>query len=109
MITCRLWPQRKSGRLVFKWNFPLIAGTIGSQRMRWCRPLARKKAAWIKLKGKKVTLVYHDDTLWQRADPNVAGARCDARFQPATVASDRPRRGTESHVAASTPAPGQIT
>ncbi|MEJ6020873.1 ABC transporter substrate-binding protein [Ramlibacter sp. PS4R-6] len=44
---------------VFKWNFP-IAGTYWVAADAIMQAIAKKEGGWDKLRGKKVTLVYHD-------------------------------------------------
>jgi branched-chain amino acid transport system substrate-binding protein len=45
--------------MVFKWNFPLT-GTYWDAADVLMQHIAKKEGGWDKLKGKKITLVYHD-------------------------------------------------
>jgi len=53
---------------VFKWNFPL-AGTYWVAADVIVQDIAKKEGGWDKLKGKKITLIYHDSPFGKEPIP----------------------------------------
>ncbi|MEN9842729.1 MAG: hypothetical protein RLZZ612_558 [Pseudomonadota bacterium] len=53
---------------VFKWNFPL-AGTYWVAADVVMQDIAKKEGGWDKLKGKKITLIYHDSPFGKEPIP----------------------------------------
>ena len=85
---------------VFQWNFPLM-GTYWSSGDVAIQHIAKKEGGLDKLKGKKITLVYHDSPAGKESIPVLQKrARCTASSStccPSRIrASSRRRRGCRS-------------
>jgi hypothetical protein len=93
---------------VFKWNFPL-AGTYWLAADALVQTIAKKEGGLDKLKGKKVTLVYHDSPYGKEPIPLLQERASMHGLQPAIAAGDGAWCGAEGHLAAGAPGAPRTT
>ncbi len=74
---------------VFKWNFPL-SGTHWASADLQIQYIARKEGGFDKLKGKKITLVYHDSPYGKEAIPVLQERARMHGFELATIPVTHP-------------------
>ena len=68
LITAGYGRSESTDGNVFKWNFPLT-GTYWDAADILLQHIAKKEGGWDKLKGKKITLVYHDSPFGKEPIP----------------------------------------
>ena len=74
---------------VFKWNFPL-AGTYWVAADVIMQDIAKKEGGWDKLKGKKITLIYHDSPFGKEPIPLLQERAAAHGFTLATLPVTHP-------------------
>ncbi len=68
LITAGYGRSESTDGMAFKWNFPLT-GTYWDAADILLQHIAKKEGGWDKLKGKKITLVYHDSPFGKEPIP----------------------------------------
>ena len=68
LITAGYGRSESVDGMVFKWNFPLM-GTYWDAADVLLQHIAKKEGGWDKLKGKKITLIYHDSPFGKEPIP----------------------------------------
>lgn len=68
LITAGYGRSESVDGMVFKWNFPLL-GTYWDAADVLLQHIAKKEGGWDKLKGKKITLIYHDSPFGKEPIP----------------------------------------
>jgi branched-chain amino acid transport system substrate-binding protein len=89
LITAGYGRSESTDGMVFKWNFPLT-GTYWDAADILLQHIAKKEGGWANLKGKKVSLVYHDSPYGKEPIPLLTERSKMHDFQLTTIPVTHP-------------------
>jgi branched-chain amino acid transport system substrate-binding protein len=89
LITAGYGRSESTDGMVFKWNFPLT-GTYWDAADILLQHIAKKEGGWANLKGKKISLVYHDSPYGKEPIPLLTERSKMHDFQLTTIPVTHP-------------------
>jgi branched-chain amino acid transport system substrate-binding protein len=89
LITAGYGRSESTDGMVFKWNFPLT-GTYWDAADILLQHIAKKEGGWANLKGKKISLVYHDSPYGKEPIPLLVERSKMHDFQLTTIPVTHP-------------------